>query len=104
MPPENPLNRSRSERARVCAAPDVLTIAEAARRLRIGRNSAYEAAQRGELPVLRIGRRLLAPRLALERLLAGDGSLATAGTETRDKEARAGRRPIQLRRGRSARP
>ena len=52
--------------------PDVLTIAEAARRLRVGRNSAYEAARRGELPVVRIGRRVLVPRLALERLLAGD--------------------------------
>src|SRR5437867_32493 len=54
--------------------PDVLTIPEAARRLRVGRNSAYEAAQRGELPVLRIGRRLLVPRVALERLLAGNGA------------------------------
>ena len=40
--------------------------------LRVGRNSAYEAARRGELPAVRIGRRLLVPRLALERLLSGD--------------------------------
>jgi len=53
--------------------PDVLTVAEAARRLRVGRNSAYEAARRGELPVVRIGRRLLVPRLALERLLGLGG-------------------------------
>ncbi len=52
--------------------PDVLTIAEAARRLRIGRNGAYEAARRGELPVVRIGRRLLVPRAALDHLLGGD--------------------------------
>ena len=52
--------------------PDILTIAEAARRLRVGRNTAYEAARRGELPVVRIGRRLLVPRRALERLLSGD--------------------------------
>jgi excisionase family DNA binding protein len=54
--------------------PDVLTIPEVARLLRIGRNSAYEAAQRGELPIVRIGRRVLVPRLAFERLLAGDVS------------------------------
>jgi excisionase family DNA binding protein len=57
---------------------DVLTIREVARVLRIGRNSAYEAAQRGELPVLRIGRRLLVPRVALERLLSGDVSAVRA--------------------------
>jgi excisionase family DNA binding protein len=59
---------------------DVLTIREVARVLRIGRNLAYEAAQRGELPVVRIGRRLLVPRLALERLLAGYVSDADRGT------------------------
>src|SRR2546422_11112482 len=72
MPPEAPLDRSRPKPDPVCAVPDVLTIAETARRLRIGRNSAYEAARRGELPVVRIGRRLLVPRVALERLLGGD--------------------------------
>lgn len=77
---------------------DVLTVAEAARRLRIGRNSAYEAVQRGELPVLRIGRRLLVPRVALERLLAGDGSVATEAASVRGENARAPRRPGPLRR------
>src|SRR5689334_12172304 len=76
MPPEvspdgrHPLPGSETEAP--SAPPDVLTIAEAARRLRIGRNSAYEAVRRGELPVVRIGRRLLVPRRALERLLDGD--------------------------------
>jgi excisionase family DNA binding protein len=48
-----------------------VTVVEAAKLLRIGRNSAYEAARRGELPVVRIGRRLLVPRAALEQLLGG---------------------------------
>lgn len=54
---------------------DVLTIEEAAAVLRIGRASAYEAARlwrqthRDGLPVIRIGRRLLVPRAALERVL-----------------------------------
>jgi excisionase family DNA binding protein len=45
------------------------TLDEAARRLGISRALAYEAAQRGELPVCRIGRRVLVPRAALLRLL-----------------------------------
>jgi excisionase family DNA binding protein len=49
------------------------TLTEAACRLGISRALAYEAAQRGELPVCRIGRRVLVPRLALLRLLGQDG-------------------------------
>jgi excisionase family DNA binding protein len=45
------------------------TLNEAARRLGISRALAYEAAHRGELPVCRIGRRVLVPRAALLRLL-----------------------------------
>ncbi len=46
------------------------SIAETAKRLGIGRNQAYEAARSGELPTIRIGRRLLVPKVALDRLLA----------------------------------
>jgi len=48
---------------------DVLTVPEAARLLRIGRNAAYEAAKRGQLPVIPIGRRLVVPKPAIRRLL-----------------------------------
>ena len=48
-----------------------LTVEEAAAVLGIGRNSAYQAVASGQLPVIRIGRRLLVPRAALERLLIG---------------------------------
>ena len=50
----------------------VKTLSEVASVLRISRGSAYEAAKRGEIPIIRIGRRLLVPSAALERLLAGD--------------------------------
>lgn len=53
-------------------APATTTIVEAAKRLRIGRNQAYEAAHRGELPVIKIGKRLLVPTIALDRLLSGE--------------------------------
>jgi excisionase family DNA binding protein len=49
------------------------TIAEAAELLGIGRNCAYESAKSGSLPVIRLGKRLLVPRAALDRLLAGEG-------------------------------
>lgn len=54
--------------------PLVLTIEEAARALRIGRSAAYEAARRGELPAVRIGRSLRVPRRALEAMLAKAGA------------------------------
>ncbi|MGP6192347.1 MAG: helix-turn-helix domain-containing protein [Vulcanimicrobiaceae bacterium] len=38
-----------------------VTTAEAARLLGISRNLAYEAARRGEIPTIRIGRRILVP-------------------------------------------
>jgi excisionase family DNA binding protein len=48
------------------------TVEEAAEILGIGRSAAYAAVARGELPALRIGRRLVVPSEALDRLLRGD--------------------------------
>jgi excisionase family DNA binding protein len=45
------------------------TIPEAAKLLGIGRGAAYEAARTGELPTIRVGRRILVPLPTLERLL-----------------------------------
>lgn len=53
-----------------------LSVAEAGRRLGIGRNLTYEGIRRGEIPVIRIGRRLLVPVKALQRLLDGTNVLA----------------------------
>jgi excisionase family DNA binding protein len=50
-----------------------LTVEEAAEVLSIGRASAYQAANSGELPTVRIGRRLLVPVAQLRQLL-GEGS------------------------------
>ncbi len=62
--------------------PELLTIAEAARFLRISRTTAYAEAKRYErtgegLPVIRVGRSLRAPKAMLQRLVAGE--LAWAG-------------------------
>ncbi len=54
------------------------TVDEAAEILGIGRNSAYEAIRRGQIPTLRFGRRVVVPREALEQLLRNTDS-ETAG-------------------------
>lgn len=43
----------------------VITVEEAATLIGVGRSAAYEAARRGELPIRRVGRRLLVPVPAL---------------------------------------
>ena len=47
------------------------SVTEAAKALGLSRNSCYAACERGELPCLRIGKRILIPRAKLERLLTG---------------------------------
>jgi len=49
----------------------VVTVGEAASILQISRGAAYQAAKTKELPTIRIGRRLLVPIAALERMLGG---------------------------------
>lgn len=49
----------------------VLSVTEAAAWLGISRTLAYELVARGELPSLRLGRRVLIPRRPLERLVEG---------------------------------
>ena len=49
--------------------PLTLTVPEAAKLLRIGRATAYEAVKTGTLPSLKFGRRVVIPYSALERLL-----------------------------------
>ena len=48
----------------------VWSIEEAGRRLGISRAHAYQLVARGDLPHLRLGRRLVVPKRALESLLA----------------------------------
>ena len=52
-----------------------LTVEEVAATLGISRAFAYEVVRRGEIPSIRIGRRVLVPRAALERLLDGADAL-----------------------------
>jgi excisionase family DNA binding protein len=74
----NQISESEKEgqlRQRLAAAPEprrTYSVEEAGRILGVCRNSAYALAKSGELPTIRLGRRLLVPRAALERLLAND--------------------------------
>ncbi len=51
-----------------------LTVPEVAKVLGISRNSAYVLARQGTIPTLRLGRRIVVPRPALERMLQGNGA------------------------------
>jgi len=55
-----------------------ITVPEAAEILGINRTGAYRAIERGELPAIRIGRRLVVPKAAIARLLEGGGMPAPA--------------------------
>jgi excisionase family DNA binding protein len=47
------------------------TVEEAGTLLGVCRNTAYALAKSGELPTIRLGRRLLVPKAALDALLSG---------------------------------
>jgi hypothetical protein len=54
--------------------PKTMTVPEAGRvYFDLGRNASYEAARRGEIPTIRIGRLLRVPVVALERKLEEAG-------------------------------
>jgi len=49
--------------------PKTVSVPEAGRWLGIGRNASYEAARRGDIPTIRIGRLLRVPIVQMERKL-----------------------------------
>lgn len=49
--------------------PLTISVGDAAKLLGVSRGLAYEAARRGELPTVRLGRRLLVPRARLLELV-----------------------------------
>jgi excisionase family DNA binding protein len=51
----------------------ILTVEETARLLGISRGLAFQAVRRGDIPSIRIGRRILIPVARLQALLVGDG-------------------------------
>lgn len=57
-----------------------VTVEQAASLLGIGRAAGYAAAQRGDVPTIRIGKRLLVPTRRLLELLGADQSLDVMGS------------------------
>lgn len=53
-----------------------LTVEEAASALGISRSFAYEAIAKGEIPCIRIGKRILVPKVALAKMLESTGDAA----------------------------
>ena len=47
------------------------TVPKAGEKLGVGKNTAYEAARTGQIPTIRVGRRILVPKFLLDRLLEG---------------------------------
>ena len=56
-----------------------LSVRETAARLGISKNVAYEAVRRGEIPSIRLGGRILIPKVALDRLLETGAKSASSG-------------------------
>jgi excisionase family DNA binding protein len=70
--------------------PPTISIDQAARLCGIGRNAAYRAAHRGEIPSLRLGRRLRVPTARLLDMLgcsAADLAREIHATHHRDRDA-----------------
>jgi excisionase family DNA binding protein len=59
--------------------PPTLTVEQAGQVLGLGRYAAYDAVKRGDIPVLRFGRRLIVPTPALLGLIGID--VAQGGTD-----------------------
>ena len=50
-----------------------LTVEQTADALGIGRSLCYDSVRRGEIPSVRIGKRYLVPKAAIEKMLSGAG-------------------------------
>ena len=55
------------------SSKETITVIETAKRLGIGRNTAYEAVKRAEIPSVKVGRRILVPSKALDKWLESGG-------------------------------
>ena len=55
-------------------APEVLSVGEAAKLLRLGKNKAYELIRSGRLESIKIGGKIIVPKLKLIEFLLGKSS------------------------------
>jgi len=69
-----------------------LTVEETAKLLGISRGLAFQAVRRGDIPAIRIGRRILVPLAQLQALLNGDGAYAPAAPSAGGRRDTSGER------------
>jgi excisionase family DNA binding protein len=85
----DPKEHTMSSNTTTAPAPLTVSVEEAGRLLGISRGAAYRAAACGQIPTIRVGRRLLVPTARLHQLLGlthnnggtggGDGKAVTDG-------------------------
>lgn len=66
------MKKSRKKGSQTEAASLVYTVDGFAKLFNISRAAAYQAVKRGEVPSIRIGRRLVIPKAGVDRMLAGN--------------------------------
>ena len=54
----------------------VLTVPEAGAQLGLGRNASYDAARRGDIPTIKLGKLLRVPKIAFARMLEASTKIA----------------------------
>jgi len=74
----------RKARSRQQAERLTYSVPQAGRLLGLGRNAAYAAAQRGDIPTLRIGRLLLVPKIPFHRMVGISGIVTATPAQTSD--------------------
>lgn len=57
-----------------------MTVEECAKYLRLSRAATYDGCANGSIPSVRVGRRILIPRVAIDRMLNDAGRKAGQGT------------------------
>jgi excisionase family DNA binding protein len=57
-----------------CSEPLVYKVEQVSEMLNLGLNQVYEGIRRGEIPSVKVGRRILVPRRKLLDMLNGEGS------------------------------
>jgi hypothetical protein len=78
------------------ALPPTISVPEAGRLLGLSRNGAYAAASRGEIPVIRLGRKLVVPTVPIVQMLAGQRAqtqLSRSSVSDKQRLARALTKP-----------
>lgn len=72
--------------------PMTLSVPAAAALIGVGRTLAYEAARNGQIPVVRIGNRLVVPKRRLLKMLEGDEAAPASSNVAADREPSVGSR------------